>query len=240
MVLTGGYASPGTRARRKAAAELGRVGGIDGNVSNLSVVSFPDTFDPADAEIQATRAELTDTERAAVEKARRKERGRKRALDRSAGQRTRASTGRRSGSRPALNAANKPDYPRVKCRSLVVSRRHTGLVCRSRRTAGMTCRPVTASTAPVSPKPPRPRRSERPPRPAHRRAHHHRPTAQTSSSKTATYVPGTACGAKPCKPPRQAGSPPPSARMREGRRSIAAAHQRSRRSCHRPACAAQK
>ncbi|MFJ9761619.1 zinc ribbon domain-containing protein [Streptomyces sp. NPDC101149] len=83
MVLTGGYASPGTRARRKAAAELGRVGGIDGNVSNLSVVSFPDTFDPADAEIQATRAKLTDTERAAVEKARRKERGRKRALDRS-------------------------------------------------------------------------------------------------------------------------------------------------------------
>ncbi|MGW9033296.1 transposase, partial [Streptomyces sp. NPDC055722] len=83
MVLAGGYASPGTRARRKAAAELGRVGGIDGNVSNLSVVSFPGTFDPADGGIQTSRVELTDDERAALAKAQRKERGRKRALDRS-------------------------------------------------------------------------------------------------------------------------------------------------------------
>ncbi|MEU6657412.1 transposase, partial [Streptomyces sp. NPDC046900] len=83
MVLTGGYASPATRARRAAAADLGRVGGIDGNVSNLSVVSFADTFDPADGQVHSTRVELTDAERAALEKARRKERGRKRALDRS-------------------------------------------------------------------------------------------------------------------------------------------------------------
>ncbi|MEU1594918.1 transposase, partial [Streptomyces sp. NPDC005708] len=83
MVLTGGYASPATRTRRAAAADLGRVGGIDGNVSNLSVVSFADTFDPADGQVHSTRVELTDAERAALEKARRKERGRKRALDRS-------------------------------------------------------------------------------------------------------------------------------------------------------------
>ncbi|MGW9033048.1 transposase, partial [Streptomyces sp. NPDC055722] len=83
MVLAGGYASPGTRARRKAAAELARVGGIDGNVSNLSVVSFPETFHPADGEIQATRIELIDDERVPLAKAQRKERGRKRALDRS-------------------------------------------------------------------------------------------------------------------------------------------------------------
>jgi hypothetical protein len=43
MVLTGGYASPATRARRHAAAGLERVGGIDGNVSNLSIVSLPDS-----------------------------------------------------------------------------------------------------------------------------------------------------------------------------------------------------
>ncbi|MFE2581949.1 hypothetical protein [Streptomyces sp. NPDC059378] len=83
MVLAGGYASPATLARRKAAAELGRVGGIDGNVSNLSVVSFPDTFDPADGDVRVSRVELTDTQLATLEKARRKERGRKRALDRS-------------------------------------------------------------------------------------------------------------------------------------------------------------
>ncbi|MGI5508510.1 hypothetical protein [Streptomyces sp. CA-106131] len=83
MVLTSGYASPATKARRAAAADLDRVGGIDGNVFNLSVVSFPDTFDPADGAVHSTRVELTDAERAALEKARRKERGRKRALDRS-------------------------------------------------------------------------------------------------------------------------------------------------------------
>ncbi|MGI5133310.1 zinc ribbon domain-containing protein [Streptomyces sp. CA-106110] len=83
MVLTSGYASPATKARRAAAADLNRVGGIDGNVSNLSVVSFPDTFDPADGAVSSTRVELTNDELASLEKARRKERGRKRALDRS-------------------------------------------------------------------------------------------------------------------------------------------------------------
>jgi hypothetical protein len=46
MVLTGSYASPATRARRTAAADLGRIGGIDGNVSNVSVVSFPTHLRP--------------------------------------------------------------------------------------------------------------------------------------------------------------------------------------------------
>jgi hypothetical protein len=83
MVLTSGHASPLTKARRAAAAKLDRVGGIDGNVSNLCVVSVPDTFDPADGPVGATRVELTAAELAALEKSRRKERGRKRALDRS-------------------------------------------------------------------------------------------------------------------------------------------------------------
>lgn len=51
MVLAGGYASPATKVRRAAAAELERAGGVDGNVSNLSIVSFPSTFDPAHGDI---------------------------------------------------------------------------------------------------------------------------------------------------------------------------------------------
>lgn len=74
---------PPTRARRKAAAGLDRVGGVDGNVSNPSVVSFPATFDPAAGPLEASRVELTDDEHAALAKARRKDRGRKKALDRS-------------------------------------------------------------------------------------------------------------------------------------------------------------
>ncbi|MGI5133462.1 hypothetical protein [Streptomyces sp. CA-106110] len=83
MVLAGGYALPTTKARRAAAAELDRFGGVDGNVSNLSIVSFPSTFDPAHGDIEAMRVELTDDELAALANARRKERGCKRALDRS-------------------------------------------------------------------------------------------------------------------------------------------------------------
>ncbi|MER6442655.1 hypothetical protein ABT275_41055 [Streptomyces sp. NPDC001185] len=83
MVLTSGYASPETRTRRQAAAGPDRVGGIDGNVGNISVVSFPGTFDHADRRIETSRVELIDVGLAALENARRKERGRKRALDRS-------------------------------------------------------------------------------------------------------------------------------------------------------------
>ncbi|MET8957695.1 zinc ribbon domain-containing protein, partial [Streptomyces sp. NPDC004533] len=83
MVLTGGYASPANKARRTAAAALERVGGIDGNVSNLSIVSFPNTFAPADGDVETTRIEPSDAALAALAKARRKNRGRRRALDRS-------------------------------------------------------------------------------------------------------------------------------------------------------------
>jgi hypothetical protein len=83
MVLTGGYASPATRARRHAAAELERVGGIDGNVSNLSIVSLPDSFDPADGPLATSRVEPTEQELAALARAERKARDRRRALDRS-------------------------------------------------------------------------------------------------------------------------------------------------------------
>ncbi|MEU6648268.1 transposase, partial [Streptomyces sp. NPDC046900] len=83
MVLAGGYTSSATRARRAAAAVLERVGGVDGNVSNLSVVSFPATFDPSHGDVEATRVDLSDDELAVLAKARQKERGRNRALDRS-------------------------------------------------------------------------------------------------------------------------------------------------------------
>ncbi|MFF3514481.1 zinc ribbon domain-containing protein [Streptomyces sp. NPDC002573] len=83
IVLCGGYSSTHTRARRTAAAALDRGGVVDGNVSNLSIVSSPSTFDPSHGDVEATRIEPTDDELTALAKARRKTRGRKRALDRS-------------------------------------------------------------------------------------------------------------------------------------------------------------
>jgi hypothetical protein len=83
MVLTGGYASPATRARRKAAAGLERAAGTGGNVSNLSVVSLPDTLDPAGGQPATSRIELTEQEVAALARLERQARDRRRALDRS-------------------------------------------------------------------------------------------------------------------------------------------------------------
>jgi hypothetical protein len=64
-------------------AELERVGGIDGNVSHLSVASLPGSFEPADGDLAASRVELAGAELAALARAERKARGRRRALDRS-------------------------------------------------------------------------------------------------------------------------------------------------------------
>ncbi|MER6999685.1 zinc ribbon domain-containing protein [Streptomyces sp. NPDC000410] len=81
MVLGPGYTAPSVRAMRDQAAALDRIGGVDGNVSNLSVVSFPAQLDggtPVSTEIT-----LTDNERLRLEKEAKKQRGRTRALERS-------------------------------------------------------------------------------------------------------------------------------------------------------------
>ena len=114
MILGVGYASPSTRARRQAATKLDRVGGIDGNVSNLSVVSLPDTLDPVDGDLTSSRVELTEAELAALA-------GRSARLGTVAGRwtgpgarRTTASTGRRSGSTSARSGARTRVWPSVR------------------------------------------------------------------------------------------------------------------------------
>lgn len=81
MVLGPGYTAPSVRAMRDRAAHIDRIGGVDGNVSNLSIVSFPAGLTggtPVSTEIT-----LTDTERALLEKQAKKRRDRARALERS-------------------------------------------------------------------------------------------------------------------------------------------------------------
>ncbi|MEZ5117096.1 MAG: zinc ribbon domain-containing protein [Candidatus Nanopelagicales bacterium] len=83
MVLTPGYTADSTLARR-AAAPVGRVGGVDGNVSNLAAVSMPSspTEGPRDG-LRADYVTVTDEQRRAAERAAKKARDRQRALDRS-------------------------------------------------------------------------------------------------------------------------------------------------------------
>ncbi|MEU7388914.1 zinc ribbon domain-containing protein [Streptomyces tanashiensis] len=83
MVLGPGYASPAVRQMRQQAAGLDRIGGVDGNVSNLSVVSFPASLDPADGAPASSEIVLTDQGRARLEREAKKRRGRARALERS-------------------------------------------------------------------------------------------------------------------------------------------------------------
>ncbi|MGO4758345.1 transposase, partial [Streptomyces sp. 2MCAF27] len=56
---------------------------MDGNVSNLTVVSFPATGNPTGGNICTSKITLTDTEQHALTMRRRKAKGRQRALDRS-------------------------------------------------------------------------------------------------------------------------------------------------------------
>ncbi|WP_274562290.1 zinc ribbon domain-containing protein [Streptomyces spiramyceticus] len=81
MVLGPGYSSPAVRTMRDQAAQLDRIGGVDGNVSNLSVVSFP--ADLTTGKPVSTEVTLTDAEQRLIEKQAKKRRGRARALGRS-------------------------------------------------------------------------------------------------------------------------------------------------------------
>ncbi|MDO0916218.1 transposase [Streptomyces sp. DT2A-34] len=81
MILGPGYSSPAVRQMRDEAAQLDRIGGMDGNVSNLSIVSFPASLDGGNP--VSTEITLTEEERARLEKAAKKRRGRARALERS-------------------------------------------------------------------------------------------------------------------------------------------------------------
>lgn len=82
-VLADEYVSPATTIRRTQAAALDRVGGVDGNVSNLAVVSLPATGDRVHGEILSSRITLTGDEQATLARQSKQTRDRNKALDRS-------------------------------------------------------------------------------------------------------------------------------------------------------------
>ena len=81
MVLGPGYQSPATRARRQAAGAIERIGGVDGNVSRLAVVSVEASPEGGDA--ISTVVTVSKEERARLASERGRERAHQRALDRS-------------------------------------------------------------------------------------------------------------------------------------------------------------
>ncbi|MCX5376248.1 transposase [Streptomyces sp. NBC_00091] len=83
MILGPGYTAPAVRQMRERAAALDRIGGVDGNVSNISVVSFPASITPVDGAPASTEITLSPEERALLEREAKNRRGRARALERS-------------------------------------------------------------------------------------------------------------------------------------------------------------
>ncbi|MBT2508078.1 transposase [Streptomyces sp. ISL-98] len=83
MILGPGYTAPAVRQMREQAAALDRIGGVDGNVSNVSVVSLPTSLDPAHGAPASTEITLSPEEQALLEREAEKRRGRARALERS-------------------------------------------------------------------------------------------------------------------------------------------------------------
>lgn len=79
MILGPGYQAESTRARRAATA-TGRVAGIDGNVSELAIVSAPRS---TDGPVLTDYVTVAADQEAAAERAARKARQRQKALDRS-------------------------------------------------------------------------------------------------------------------------------------------------------------
>jgi len=82
-VLAPGYTAPSTQARRTSAAALDRMGGVDGNVSNLAVVSLPTSGVPATGLAVSSKITLSPAEQDALTRERKKTRQRAKALDRS-------------------------------------------------------------------------------------------------------------------------------------------------------------
>ncbi|MWA06004.1 transposase [Actinomadura sp. LD22] len=86
MVLAPAYVPASTAARRAAAPSMRR-GGVDGNVSNLAVVSVPAEPDAAaasrEAAVVSSKVSMSQDERARLARRERKRRGRQRALERS-------------------------------------------------------------------------------------------------------------------------------------------------------------
>jgi Putative transposase DNA-binding domain len=79
LVHQGGYQSPATRARR-AEISVGRLAGADANVSNLSVVSFPDS---QPGRLVVDQIGCTPEQQDAAQRAAKNARARQKALDRS-------------------------------------------------------------------------------------------------------------------------------------------------------------
>ncbi|MCX4696113.1 transposase [Streptomyces sp. NBC_01408] len=83
MTLGPGYTAPAVRQMREQAAALDRIGGVDGNVSNVSIVSLPSSLDPSEGAPASTEITLSPEERALLEREAKRRRDRARALERS-------------------------------------------------------------------------------------------------------------------------------------------------------------
>jgi hypothetical protein len=236
MVLGPGYASPAVREMRDQAARLDRVGGVDGNVSNLSIVSFPASLDggtPVSTEIT-----LTDAERVRLEKEAKKRRGRARALERS---RRAANAGQYGLSKKQAKRAARREAQGLRPRAVTmpgVPANHGPTGCPSRRSDATGCPSTTGSSAPARPNTPPRSQSTAATAPAERHGRSSPPTVPCWSWRTATSAPGTDSGANACPRPHPACSSLPSRSSAKPQAAGWCGPPSGQRPCPSTACAA--
>jgi hypothetical protein len=192
LVHLGGYQSPATQARR-AATPTDRRAGVDANVSNLALASFPAAH-PEQLQIDQITCDAVAQQ--AATRAAKQTRDRQRALDRSRRNTNPPSTGSRRASTSGPNAA-----PLQGCRSHRSPTRAGPappgpMGCRCAPTATTPSLQAIGAPAPITPLtralPAKPNMLV----PATSRRGSWPPTATPSPSRTARSQPGRGCGAK--------------------------------------------
>ncbi|MDO0936713.1 hypothetical protein QQY66_35230 [Streptomyces sp. DG2A-72] len=157
MILGPGYTAPAVQQMREQAATMDRIGGVDGNVSNISVVSLPVGLNPAEGRPESSEIILTDEELARLENGAKKRRGRARALERSrrATNTVQYGLSKKQAKRAELRDAKGLTPKQVTVPGGARDARSDG--CRSRRSAATGSLSVTGICAPDRPNtPPRP------------------------------------------------------------------------------------
>ena len=152
-VLGPGYASPATRQAR-ASVPVGRLAGVDGNVSNLAVASIPAPGTPGP--VLTSRVTITPGQKAVAEREAVKARRQRRHLDRSRRAATPTRTAAATGRKPAPSAGTRPGSRPGRTRSPAEPGLLTPPGSRCRHTARTPSPTATGQPALATP-PPQPR-----------------------------------------------------------------------------------
>ena len=215
LIHQGGYQAPATRSRRAEIA-AGRRAGVDANVSNLALASFPDGH-PEQLVIEQITCEAQ--QQLAAARAAKRARDRQRALDRSRRNTNAEQYGPSQGSRSGRNAEPPTGWRPARSPTRAGRGRPAPMGCCCAPTVTTGSRAAIGASAPITPLRPVAPVGPSSPAPARWRRASSPSTATPSPSRTVRSAHGRAGGVRglPCSapacwwPPSNANAKPPAA-----------------------------